>query len=64
MDAVGIGLQALGGAVGSVAAAFAWVYVVGFACKTLLIFADRAKSDDLKDWFDLKWPFGRKKGGL
>lgn len=59
MEAIGLGLQALGSAVGAWATAFGFIYVVGILSKTFLIFMDKGKNDDFKNWFSM---FGNKKG--
>ena len=60
MEAIGLGLQAIGKSIGTCAGAFAWVYVIGIACKTFLIFMDKGDVTDFKDWFK----FWDKKGRL
>lgn len=54
MEAIGLGLQAIGKAVGSCATAFAMVYIVGIGCKTFLIYTGKATGDTLKDWFKFR----------
>lgn len=51
MEAIGIGLQAIGSAAGAWATAFGFIYVVGILSKTVLIILDKAKLSELKDWF-------------
>lgn len=62
MEVLGEGLMAIGRAIGAWATAYGFIYVAGIASKTFLIFTDKAKVEDLKNWFD--FGFGRKKGGL
>ena len=59
MDIIGEGLIAIGKAVGAWATAFAFIYIVGIGTKTFLIYTNKCKVEDLKDWFN----FGFKKGG-
>lgn len=54
--------MAIGKAIGAWATAYAFIYIVGIGTKTFLIFTDKAKVEDLKNWFD--FGFGKKKGGL
>jgi hypothetical protein len=51
MEAIGLGLEALGHAVGAWATAFGFIYVVGILSKTFLIYMDKAKIEDFKNWF-------------
>lgn len=44
-------MEAIGKSIGTCAAAFACVYVVGIACKTFLIFTDKGDVADFKDCF-------------
>lgn len=60
MEAIGIGLEAIGHAAGAWAAAFGWIYVVGILTKSALIFMDKLRPEDTKDWFK----FWNKSGGL
>ena len=59
MEAIGLGLQAIGSAVGAWATAFGFIYVVGILSKTFLIFMNKGKNEDFKDWFSI---FNNKKG--
>lgn len=59
MEAIGLGLQAIGSAVGVWATAFGFIYVVGILSKTFLIFMDKGKNEDFKNWFNM---FNNKKG--
>lgn len=59
MEIIGLGLQAIGSAVGHWATAFGFIYVVGILSKTFLIFMDKGKNEDFKDWFNI---FNRKRG--
>ena len=59
MEVIGLGLQAIGSAVGAWATAFGMIYVVGILSKTFLIFMDKGKNEDFKDWFSI---FNNKKG--
>ena len=59
MEIIGQGLIAIGKAIGAWASAYATIYVVGILSKTFLIFMDKAKIEDFKDWFN----FWSKKGG-
>ena len=52
MEIIGNGLIAIGKAIGSVASAWATIYVVGIGTKTFLIYTGRAKNEELKDWFN------------
>ncbi len=62
MEAIGMGLQAIGKAIGAWATAYAFIYIVGIGTKTFLIYTGKAKVEDLKNWFD--FGFGKKKSGL
>lgn len=46
-------------AIGTCAAAFVWVYIVGIGCKTFLIYTGKAPVDAFKDWFKFKDSKGR-----
>ena len=59
MEALGLGLQAIGSAVGAWATAFGFIYVVGILSKTFLIYTDKGKNEDFKNWFNM---FGNKRG--
>ena len=59
MEVIGLGLQAIGSAVGAWATTFGFIYVVGFLSKTFLIFMNKGKNEDFKDWFSI---FNNKKG--
>ena len=59
MEVIGQGLMAISKAVGAWATAFAFIYIVGIGTKTFLIYTNKCKVEDLKDWFN----FGFKKGG-
>ena len=59
MEAIGLGLQAIGKSIGTCAAAFAWVYIVGIGCKTFLIYTGKAPIDAFKDWFKFRDSKGR-----
>ena len=59
MEIIGLGLQAIGSAVGAWATAFGFIYVVGILSKTFLIFMDKGKNEDFKDWFSI---FNRRRG--
>lgn len=60
MEILASAIVALGKAISAWATAYAFVYIFGIVSKTFLIYMDKAKVDELKNWFD----FGRKKGGL
>ena len=62
MEILGQGLMAIGKAIGAWATAYAFIYIAGIGTKTLLIYTEKAKVEDLKNWFD--FGFGKKKGGL
>ena len=51
MEIIGLGLQAIGRAVGAWATAFAFVYIIGILSKTFLIYMDKGKNEDFKNWF-------------
>ena len=51
MELIGQGLIAIGEAVGDIAAAVGMIYIVGIVTKTFLIFTEKVKVEDLKDWF-------------
>lgn len=53
MEILGLGLQAIGSAVGACATAFATIYVVGILSKTFLIFMNKGTNEDFKDWFKI-----------
>ena len=59
MEIIGEGLKALGGAVGSIATAYALIYIAGIGTKTFLIYTGKATAEELKSWFD----FVKKGGG-
>lgn len=59
MEAIGLGLQAIESAIGAWATAFGFIYVVGILSKTFLIFMDKGKNEDFKNWFNM---FGGKRG--
>ena len=59
MEILGLGLQAIGSAVGAWATAFGFIYVVGILSKTFLIYTDKGKNEDFKNWFNM---FGGKRG--
>ena len=54
MEALGLGLQALGKSIGTCATAYAFVYIFGMACKTFLVYTGKVKMDSFKDWFKFK----------
>ena len=62
MEILASAIVALGKAISACATAYGFIYVAGIASKTLLIYMEKAKVEELKDWFD--FGFGRKKGGL
>ena len=76
MEAIGMGLQAIGKAIGAWATAYAFIYIAGIGTKTFLIYTGKAKMDEMKDWFnffkkiDFKWGwdpkiyFPKNNGGL
>lgn len=51
MEAIGIGLQAIGSAVGAWATAFGFVYVIGILTKTFLIYTGKGEKADFNNWF-------------
>jgi hypothetical protein len=59
MEIIGEGLIAIGEAISGIVSAWATIYIVGIGAKTFLIYTDKCKVEDLKDWFD----FGFKKNG-
>lgn len=59
MDIIGEGLMAIGKAIAAWASAYGVIYVVGIASKTFLIYTEKAKIEEMKNWFD----FGFKKKG-
>ena len=54
MEALGMGLAALGKSIGTCAVSFAFVYIVGIGCKTFLIYTGKAKMDEFKNWFKFR----------
>lgn len=54
MELFGQGLIAVGGAIGDIAAAVGMIYIVGIISKTFLIYTDKAKAEDLKDWLKFR----------
>ena len=62
MELIGQGLIAVGEAIGDIAAAVGMIYIVGIVTKTFLIFTEKVKIEDLKDWFKFGiWDgFGKK----
>lgn len=59
MEILGLGLQALGSAISAWATAFGFVYIIGILSKTFLIFMDKGKHEDFKNWFKFQ-----EKGGF
>ena len=59
MEALGLGLEALGKSIGICARSFAMIYIVGIGCKTFLIYTGKASIDSFKDWFKFKNNDGR-----
>lgn len=59
MEVIGQGLIAMGEAIEAVAGAVAIIYLGGIASKTFLIYTNKVKIEEFKDWFN----FGNKKGG-
>lgn len=59
MEALGLGLQSLGKSIGTVAVSIGWIYVVGIGCKTFLIYTEKARIEDFKDWFKFKDKSGK-----
>ena len=56
MEALGIGLQALGSAIGTVAASMSTVCVVGIIAAAFLIYSNKMTIADLKELFKKdKW---------
>lgn len=51
MEALGIGLQALGSAIGSIAAGISTICVVGIISATVLIYSNKITIADLKELF-------------
>ena len=49
MEAIGMGLQAIGKAIGAWAIAYASIYIAGIGTKTFLIYTGKAKMDEMKD---------------
>lgn len=54
MEALGLGLEALGKSIGICARSFAMIYI-----KTFLIYTGKASMDSFKDWFKFKNNDGR-----
>ncbi len=54
MEAIGLGLQALGKSIGTCATAYAFVYIIGIGCKTFLIYTGKASIDSFKDWLKFR----------
>ena len=52
MEAIGMGLQAIGKAIGAWATAYAFIYIAGIGTKTFLIYTGKAKMDEMKDQFN------------
>lgn len=61
MEVLGEGLMAIGKAIGAWATAYAFIYIAGIGTKTFLIYTEKAKVEELKDWF--KFGFGGNKRG-
>ena len=51
LEIIGKGLEVIGNAAVAWATAFGFIYVVGILSKTFLIFMDKAKIEDFKNWF-------------
>ena len=52
MEILGQGLEAIGNAIWAWATAYGFIYVVGIAAKTFLIYTEKAKIEEFKNWFD------------
>ena len=52
MEVIGQGLIAIGNAIESMAMAYMFVYIAGIASKTFLIYTNKVKIEDFKDWFN------------
>ena len=59
MEVIGSGLAAIGSAIGTIATAYAFIYIAGIGTKTFLIYTGKATAEELKSWFD----FVKKGGG-
>ena len=59
MEILSEGLSAIGNAIAAWATAYGFIYVVGIAAKTFLIYTEKAKIEEFKNWFD----FGFRKDG-
>lgn len=59
MEALGLGLEALGKSIGICARSFAMIYIIGIGCKTFLIYSGKASIDSFKDWFKFRNNDGR-----
>lgn len=62
MEIIAAGLEVIGQAIAAVAWSTAFIYIIGIGTKTWLIYTGKAKTEELKGWFD----FGlrRKKTGI
>ena len=52
MEIIASAIAAVGKAIAAWATAYAFIYIAGIGTKTFLIYTGKAKSDDLKNWFD------------
>ena len=59
MEAIGMGLQAIGKAIGAWATAYAFIYIAGIGTKTFLIYTGKAPIEAFKDWFKFRDGGGR-----
>ena len=60
MEILASAIVAIGKAISAWATAYAFVYIAGIASKTFLIYTEKAKVDELTNWFD--FGFGKKNG--
>ena len=60
MEILASAIVALGKAISAWATAYAFIYIAGITSKTFLIYTEKAKVDELTNWFD--FGFGKKNG--
>lgn len=59
MEIIAAAIEALGSAAVAWATAYGFIYCIGIGTKTFLIYIDKIKAEECKDWFDFKiWKNG------
>ena len=52
MEVIASAIEALGKAAVAWATTYGFIYVVGIGTKTFLIYTDKIKADECRNWFD------------